>query len=154
MIKIISENKLDYLPLLLEGDEQESAIAKYLDRGELFAMYDGDLKCVCVITDEGSGVLEVQNIATVERCRRQGYARALLDYVAENYKDRFDSIVLGTGDVPGVLTFYRKCGFVVTHRVADYFTTHYDRPMIEEGVLLKDKVYLRRDLHSTITAIS
>ena len=146
MVKIISDNKWEFLPLLLEGDEEESAIAKYLDRGELFALYDSDLKCICVVTDEGGGVAEIQNIATDGHYRRLGYARKLIDYVAEHYNGRFARIVLGTGDVPGVLTFYKKCGFTITHRVADYFTTHYDHTIIEEGVMLKDKVYLERAL--------
>jgi ribosomal protein S18 acetylase RimI-like enzyme len=146
LIKIISENKWEFLPLLLQGDEEESAIAKYLDRGELFALYDSDLKCICVATNEGGGVVEIQNIATDEHYRRQGYARKLIDYVAEHFKSRFDKIILGTGDVPGVLTFYNKCGFAVTHKIADYFTDNYDHPIIEEGVMLKDKVYLERIL--------
>ena len=146
MIKIINENKWDFRSLLLLGDEEESAIAQYLDRGELFALYDDDLKCVCVVTDEGGGVLEIQNIATDERYRRQGYARRLINHIAGHYGDRFDKIILGTGDVPGVLTFYERCGFSYSHKVADYFTEHYDHPIIEEGILLKDKVYLARDL--------
>ena len=58
-IRIISENKKDFLPLLLLGDEQENQIDKYLERGELFALYDGGLRCISVVTDEGGGVLEI-----------------------------------------------------------------------------------------------
>lgn len=146
IVEIITDNKKDFLPLLLLGDEQESEIDKYLERGELFALYDGDLKSVCVVTDEGSGVLEIQNLATDKRYQRQGYASRLVDYIAERYTERFDKIILGTGDVPSVLNFYKRCGFIATHRIADYFTTHYDHPIIEDGILLKDKVYLERRL--------
>jgi hypothetical protein len=53
-IKIIENNKKDFLDLLLLADEQESAIDTYLDRGLLFALYDDDdLKSICVVTDEG-----------------------------------------------------------------------------------------------------
>ena len=145
-IQIITENKTDFMPLLLLGDEDENYIEEYLNRGDLFALYDGNLKSVCVVTDEGSGLLEIQNIATDKRYQRQGYASRLIDYIAEHYAGQYDKIILGTGDVPGVLTFYEKCGFTVTHRVQDYFTTHYDFPIIEDGVLLKDKVYLERKI--------
>ena len=145
-ILLVTENKKDFLPLLLLGDEQESQIDKYLERGDLFALYNGDLKSVCVVTDEGGGVLEIQNIATDERYQRQGYASRLIEYVAKHYAGQYDKIILGTGDVPGILSFYGKCGFRKTHRIADYFTTHYDHPMIEDGVLLKDKIYLERKL--------
>ena len=146
LIRNITKRKKEFLPLLLLGDEQESSIDKYLERGELFALYDGDLKSVCVVTDEGGGVLEIQNLATDVRYQQRGYASELINYIGEHYKNRYDKIILGTGDVPGTLAFYKHCGFAETHRVADYFTRHYDFPIIEEGILLKDKVYLEKNL--------
>lgn len=145
-IRLITENKKDYLSLLLLGDESESHIDKYLERGDMFVLYDGDLKSICVVTDEGGGVLEIQNLATDIRYQRQGYASRLIDYIAGYYAGRYDKIILGTGDVPGTLAFYEHRGFAVTHRVPDYFTIHYDHPMIEDGVLLKDQVYLERKI--------
>jgi RimJ/RimL family protein N-acetyltransferase len=148
MIRLITENKKDFLPLLLLGDEQESQIDKYLERGDMFALYDDNLKSICVVTDEGSGILEIQNLATDRRYQRKGYAARLVEYIAKHYAGRYDKIILGTGDVPGALAFYQHCGFITTHRVPDYFTTHYDHPIVEDGVLLKDKVYLERKLRS------
>ena len=145
-IRIVTENKKDYLPLLLLGDEQESSIDKYLGRGELFALHDGGLRSICVVTDEGDGIVEIQNLATDERHQRQGYASKLMEYVCEHYRERYSKVVLGTGDVPGILSFYRHRGFAETHRLPDYFTNNYDHPIIEDGVLLKDKVYLERIL--------
>jgi ribosomal protein S18 acetylase RimI-like enzyme len=145
-IHSITENKKDFLPLLLLGDESESHINKYLESGELFAMYNGDLKSICVVTDNGNGTLEIQNIATDQRYQRHGYASRLIDYIAQHYAGRYNRIILGTGDVPGILCFYERCGFAITHRVPDYFITHYDHPIFEDGVLLKDKVYLERKL--------
>ena len=43
MIVRITENKKRFLNLLLLADEQESMIDKYLERGELFALYDRPL---------------------------------------------------------------------------------------------------------------
>ena len=54
-IRLITENKKEFMPLLLLGDEDENYINDYLARGELFALYHGDVKCVCVVTDEGNG---------------------------------------------------------------------------------------------------
>ena len=145
-IRIITEGKKEFLPLLLLGDEQESRIDNYLERGELFALYDNGLKSVCVVTDEGGGVLEIQNLATDERCQRRGYASQLVNHIFRHYQPRYDKVILGTGDVPGTLSFYGKLGFTFTHRVPDYFTIHYDHPMVDQGVLLTDKVYLERKL--------
>ena len=55
-IKNINENKKQFLDLLLLADEQESMIDKYLERGELFALYDGDLKSICVVIQESDDV--------------------------------------------------------------------------------------------------
>jgi ribosomal protein S18 acetylase RimI-like enzyme len=151
-IRLITENKRVFIPLLLLGDESEAYINDYLERGDLFVLYESDfnssdnLRSVCIVTDEGGGTLEIQNIVTDSRYQKQGYASRLIEHIAGYYAGSYDKIILGTGDVPGVLTFYEKCGFRVTHRIADYFTAHYDHPIIEDGILLKDKVYLERKL--------
>ena len=65
MITLITQNKKQYLDLLLLADEQESMIDRYLERGELYALYDNsELVSVCVITQEGEGIYEIKNIAT------------------------------------------------------------------------------------------
>ena len=38
MIRRVTENKRGYMELLLMGDEQESMVERYLDRGELFVL--------------------------------------------------------------------------------------------------------------------
>ena len=48
----ITEDKKKYLDLLLLADEQESMIDRYLDKGDMYALFDEDLKSVCVVTDE------------------------------------------------------------------------------------------------------
>jgi len=58
-VEKVRENKKQFLDLLLIGDEQEDMIDRYLDRGDLFALYDGDLKSACVVTCEGDGICEV-----------------------------------------------------------------------------------------------
>ena len=145
-IRIVTENKKDYLPLLLLGDERESDIDKYLERGELFALYDGELKSICVATDEGDGVIEIQNLATDERYQRLGYATRLLNHIADYYSSRFSKIILATGDAPSILSFYERRGFKLTHKIPDYFTMNFSYPIIEGGVALKDRVYMEKEL--------
>ena len=60
----ITENKKQYLNLLLLADEQEDMIDRYLTRGRMFILMDGIVKAECVLTDGGEGVLEIKNIAT------------------------------------------------------------------------------------------
>ena len=145
-VVIISDNKKDFLDLLLLADEQEDMIDKYLERGTLFALYDDDLKSTCVVTDEGNGNFEIQSLATYPKDQRKGYGRYLINYVCDYYKGNGTTMILGTGDTPMILSFYENSGFVFSHRVENYFTAHYNEPIFEDGVQLKDKVYLKRDL--------
>ena len=145
-IKIIQTNKRDFMDLLLLADEQESMIDKYLDRGTMFALYDDDLRSECVVTDEGNGNFEIQNLATYERYQKMGYGRSLINYVCDYYKGEGRTMFVGTGDVPTSVSFYERSGFVFSHRIDNYILDHYDKPIYEDGVQLKDKVYLKRSL--------
>jgi len=142
-VKIIEENKKDFLDLLLLADEEEDRIDLYLERGVLFALYDDDLKSVCVVTSEGEGSYEMQSLATYPQFQRRGYGRYLTKYVCEYYKKK-GAMIVGTGD--SLVPFYEKSGFAFSYRVKDYFLLHYKEPMYDAGVQLKDKVYLKRNL--------
>jgi len=143
---IINENKKDFLDLLLLADEQEDMIDKYLERGTLFALYDDDLKSICVVTDEGNGAFELQSLATYPQFQSKGYGRYLINHVCDYYKGTGTTMLVGTGDTPIIIPFYENIGFVVSHRIENYFIEHYDEPMFEHGVQLKDKVYMKRDI--------
>jgi GNAT superfamily N-acetyltransferase len=145
-VEIINENKKDFLDLLFLADEQEDMIDKYLDRGVLFALYDDDLKSVCVVTDEGNGAFEIQNLATYPQFQKMGYGRYLINYVCDYYKNQGKIMLVGTGDIPVSVRFYENSGFAYSHRIENYILEHYDKPIFEDGVQLIDKVYLKRRL--------
>jgi acyl-CoA-binding protein len=54
---------------------RESMIDKYLERGNLFALYDDGLKSICVVTGESPDICELKNIATYEAWHGKGYIR-------------------------------------------------------------------------------
>lgn len=145
-IRIIRERKKDFLELLLLADEQENMIDLYLDRGELFSLYDDGLKSVCVVTEEASDTCELKNLATQPAYQRQGYARTLIHHISQYYRGHYRTMLVGTGETPGTLSFYESCGFVRSHRIPDFFTDHYDHPIVEEGITLKDMIYLKKEL--------
>lgn len=142
----IKENKKHFLSLLLLADEQEDMIDRYLDKGRMYVLDDDGVKSECVVTDEGNDVLEIKNIATVPEYQGKGYAKALIDYVVEEYSKQYTVLQVGTGDSPLTIPFYEKCGFVRSHIVPNFFTDNYDHPMFECGVQLVDMVYLQRVL--------
>ncbi|MBO5343597.1 MAG: GNAT family N-acetyltransferase [Ruminococcus sp.] len=142
----IKENKKQYLSLLLLADEQEDMIDRYIDRGTMYVLDDDGVKCECVVTDEGEGILEIKNIATEPQYQGKGYANAMIDFICRKYKGDFSVLQVGTGDSPLTVPFYEKCGFVRSHTVKNFFTDNYDHPIYECGVLLTDMVYLRKNL--------
>ena len=145
-IKEIKENKKQFLPLLLLADEQEDMIDRYLNKGTMYVLDDDGVKCECVVTDEGNGVLEIKNIATEPEYQGKGYGKALIDFVATTYKGKYSILQVGTGDSPLTIPFYEKCGFIRTHSIKNFFTDNYDHPIFEGGVQLVDMVYLQRPL--------
>ena len=142
----VKENKKQYLDLLLLADEQEDMVDRYLDKGKMYVLDDIGAKCECVITDEGNGILEIKNIATVPEYQGKGYARALIEFVINNYRGKYSILQVGTGDRPLSIPFYEKCGFVRSHIIPNFFTDNYDHPIYEDGVQLVDMVYLQRQL--------
>lgn len=140
----ITENKKQYLNLLLLADEQEDMIDRYLTRGRMFILMDGIVKAECVVTDEGEGILEIKNIATHPRYQRKGYGRALIDFIIKEFKGRYKTLRVGTGESPLTLPFYEKCGFKKAFTVKNFFTDNYDHPIFECGVQLVDMIYLER----------
>ena len=142
----ISDNKRGFLPLLLLGDEQEDMIERYLSRGTLWALYDGGLRCVCVVTEEGPGTFEIKNLAVVPESQRQGYGRAMVEHVVRQCRGRGKRLLAGTGDSPLTVPFYEACGFRECGRVKDFFLDHYDHPIFEAGRQLTDMVRFSMEL--------
>ena len=145
----VIENKKQYLDLLLLADEQEDMVDRYLYKGKMYVLDDDGVKCECVVTDEGNGILEIKNIATVPPFQRKGYAKALIEFLVEKYRRQFSILQVGTGDSPLTIPFYEKCGFVRSHTVPNFFTDHYDHPIYECGA----EALMRGPILNTISLI-
>lgn len=144
-IKYVKDDRKRFLDLLLLADEQENMIDRYLDKGDMFALYDADLKGICVVTKEDDRIYELKNIATYEKYHGRGYGRKLIEYIFEYYKGKCDVMYVGTGDSPLTVPFYKKCGFIESHRVKNFFIDNYDHPIFECGNQLVDMVYLKKE---------
>ena len=145
-IKEVKENKKKYLDLLLLADEQEDMIDRYLDKGTMYVLEDEGVKCECVVTDEGNGILEIRNIATAPEAQRKGYAKGMIEFLIGEYAGQYSVLQVGTGDSPLTIPFYEKCGFTRSHVLPNFFTDNYDHPIYECGVQLVDMIYLQRTL--------
>ena len=85
-VRTVNEGKKQFIDLLLLADESEFMIDKYLERGVLFALYDNDLKSICVVTMKSSDTCEIKNIATYEKWHGKGYGSKLIQHVSAYFK--------------------------------------------------------------------
>ena len=145
-IREVDKNKKQFISLLLLADEQENMIDRYIEKGTMYVLDDGNVKAECVVIDEDNGILEIKNIAVDPQNQGKGYGKALIDFLASKYADEYSVLQVGTGDSPLTIPFYEKCGFVRSHKIPNFFTDNYDHPIYEGGVQLIDMVYLQRHI--------
>lgn len=140
----IKNDKKQFLQLLLIGDESETMIDRYLQQGNLYVgILNGVPITVCVVLIIDDTTVEIKNLAVSPCFQRRGFGRLMLEYVEKVNPNK--SIILGTGETPSTLRFYEKCGYRYSHRVPNFFTNNYSNPIIEEGVLLRDMIYLKKN---------
>ena len=145
-IREITENKKQFLSLLLLADEQEDMIDRYIADDTMYILDDNGVKGECVVLPIGSNTLEIKNIAIHPAYQRKGYGKALIDFIIEKYKGKYSVLQVGTGESQATIPFYEKCGFIRSHTIKNFFIDNYDHPIYEEGILLVDMVYLKMDL--------
>ena len=143
IITEVDNDKEQYLPLLLIGDESETMIGRYLDSGTLYVgLFNDKPIAVCVTVKLDSNTVEIKNLAVDAEYRRHGYGRRMLEYVESQHSNK--RFILGTGETPSTLRFYKSCGYSYSHCIPNFFTDNYPTPIIEEGVTLRDMIYLKK----------
>lgn len=116
----ITENKEQYMDLLMLAEPQGTVIEKYLNRGALFALYDDyDLKTAAVIAKEDNDTYEIKNLATLEIYQGKGYGGGMVKHIIQYYKNKCKYLLVNTGDNEDLLLFYEKLGFTYSHAVGE-----------------------------------
>lgn len=146
-IRLVTERKKRFLDLLLLGDEQENMINRYLENGDLWVLFDANKTiAIAVVTVEPGGFCELKNLAVKRTYQRLGIGSFLLQYLFNQYRKCCHTMYVGTGETPRTLNFYKKNGFIFSHKLKNFFLDNYDHPVVDEGLLLRDMVYLKRKL--------
>lgn len=142
-IREVGADKKQYMPLLLIGDESELMIGRYIDKVNLYVGFlNEEPIALCAVEPVGADVLEIRNLAVLSDHRRHGYGRRMLEFAESLHPGA--TFVLGTGETPSTLRFYKSCGYSYSHRVPGFFTENYPDPIIEEGIVLCDMIYLKK----------
>jgi N-acetylglutamate synthase-like GNAT family acetyltransferase len=95
-IREVKEDKKQFISLLLLADEQENMVDRYLEKGTMYVLEDGNVKAECVVTDEGNEILEIKNIAVDPQNQGKGYGKALIDFLVSKYADEYSILQVGT----------------------------------------------------------
>ena len=121
-------------------------INSYLKDGELFVLtYKDDVACVAVVTKIDEGTIELKNIATKEKYRGQGYGKKMLKYLADNYKQKYKKMIVGTSE--NNIPFYVKQGFDKYEKtIKNFFIDNYKEEIIDGNTKCIDMYYYSKDL--------
>lgn len=139
----VEQGKKRYLELLLLADPCEEMVDRYLDAGEMYVMWaDGQPVCVCVMWLRPDGDWEIKNLATQETHQRRGYASRLVRALIARYWGRSRKLYVGTSNP----AFYQRLGFAYDYTDVGFFTRNYPEPVIDEGQLCVDMIYLSQPL--------
>ncbi len=135
--------------LLLSADPSQDLIDGYLTTGTAFAASDSrELIGVLVLLPHADQVLEIANLAVTPSRQRQGYGKALLEFARQWANDHgYRTLQVATGTTSFTqLYLYQRQGYRVVAVEADYFTTHYNHDIMENGLKLRDRLVLTRNV--------
>ena len=146
---IINKEKSDkkqYINLLLEADPSEKMIEEYLKDGDLFVLrYKDDVACIAVVTKLDNDTVELKNIVTKEEFRGKGYAKKMIKYLADNYKQRYKKMLVGTTE--NNIPFYVKQGFDKYEKtIKNFFIDNYEKEIWDGSLKCTDIYYYSKKL--------
>jgi GNAT superfamily N-acetyltransferase len=140
-------------PLFELAEDSSVQLDGYLDQGRvLVARSKGGepIGHLQLVPTARPGEIELKNMAVVPAHRGSGVGRALVEHaLARCTGGGWTRMVVATGAADtGNLRFYQRCGFRMETIERDAFTpaTGYPEPIVVDGVLLRDRVWLSREL--------
>jgi len=148
-IRPIQQITEKHYQLFLKADPSRKIIDSYLDRAYQFELVRGDvLLGVILLIDTRPETVEIVNVAVAEKVQNQGFGEKLIcfscDWATQN---NYHTIEIGTGSTSfAQLYLYQKCGFRVVSVDRDFFVENYDEPIIENKLILKDMLRLKKEL--------
>ncbi len=150
VIKKERENKEQYMSLLLEADPSEKLVRQYLVGGDLFVLtYKNEVACVAVVTKVDDDTCELKNIATKEKYRGKGYAKKMLKYLCDNYKQKYNKMLVGTTE--NNIPFYVKQGFDKYEKtIKNFFIDNYEEEIKDGELVCTDMIYYSKKLKKKV----
>lgn len=142
----VLDNKLNYMDLLLIGDEDINMIMKYIEKSNLYVLKLEEVIGLIALCEYDEDTIEIKNLAIKKEYQNLGYGKMLIDFIEKTFRNKYNFIILGTGDSPLTIPFYTKLGFKRYEIIENYFLENYNHEIIENGVLLKDLIILKKKI--------
>lgn len=142
----VLDNKLNYIDLLLIGDEDINMIMKYIEKSNLYVLKLEEVIGLIALCEYDEDTIEIKNLAIKKEYQNLGYGKMLIDFIEKTFRNKYNFIILGTGDSPLTIPFYTKLGFKRYEIIENYFLENYNHEIIENGVLLKDLIILKKKI--------
>ena len=147
MLKIRLLDKSEELPydLLLLADETVEAIDKYVHQSDVYVAELNDERmgvfCLCQVDAHRA---EIKNMAIAEGYQGRGYGSLLMDGIKDIVRKDYTTLMVGTADAGArQIAFYEKNGFRKFGLKKNFFIDHYEAPIYEDGIQLRDMVLLK-----------
>ena len=146
VIRKEKENKEQYMRLLFEADPSEKLIRQYLVDGDLFVLtYKNEVTCVAVVTKVDDDICELKNIVTKEGYRGKGYAKKMLKYLCDNYKQKYNKMLVGIAE--NNIPFYVKQGFDKYEKtIKNFFIDNYEKEIKNGDLVYTNMIFYSKDL--------
>lgn len=135
-----------HLQLTLCADPSRKLINSYLKRACCFQLLEAkQLVGIVALLPTRPETIEIVNLAVLGSYQNQGYGQRLLNFVLDFARQQnYLSVEIGTGSTSfQQLALYQKYGFRMTSIDQDYFVRHYETPIFENQLELKDMVRLQ-----------
>ncbi len=144
-IRRITHGKREFMPLLLEADEEVQAIERYLDRSDLYVlMQSGRPVSEIALYERADGHIEIKSLATAPEARGRGCAGELIRHAIRLSAPKYQRMYVGTDR--SMVPFYEKFGFHTDYVEPNFFIDNYENPIVVDGVRLCDMQYLSMEL--------
>ncbi|KRO03484.1 hypothetical protein IV54_GL000161 [Levilactobacillus paucivorans] len=135
--------------LLLLADPSQRLIDSYVPVSSVYAANDATgLAGILVLKPQVSLTVEIMALAVSPTKQRRGYGRALLVFAKQwaiEHGYRTVRIATGTTSLKQ-LYLYQQQGFRVVRVDPDYFTQNYSQTIIENGLVLRDRLVLDQQI--------
>lgn len=135
--------------LLLLADPNEELIKKYLVTGIAYAAFSNQrLVGAFILIPINSDRIELANLAVFEEFQGQGVGKNLLKLAIEVATTaNYQFLNVGTGTTSfSALALYQKVGFRIIKVEPNYFGKFYSQKLWENGIWLRDRLWLELSL--------